>query len=88
MPNKSSTTQAVFTHKIHNEAQSRKLSLSALNPLDSQTYTRFINLPISTDRNIPYAFFYPNDSLLSWDGSNADYPNSRSGFRLSVRVEI
>lgn len=88
MPNKSSITQAVFTHKIHNEAQSRKLSLSALNPLDSQTYTRFINLPLSTDRGIPNAHFDPVNSRLIWGRSDAGLPSYRSGFRLSVRVEI
>jgi len=53
-----------------------------------ETFTRFINLPLSTDRGVPSAYFSPDDSQLRWGRSGAGNPLSSSGFRLSVRVEV
>ena len=80
--------QAMFTRKVNLEAHNKGIPLSALTSLDSQTYTRFINLPLSTGGNVPNADFFPGNSQLRWSRDDADDANSRNGFRLSVRVEI
>ena len=77
--------QQRFTQRVQKEAGQ---SLTTLNPIDSQTWTRFINLPLSADRDVPDADFSPDDRQFLFVRGNADLPYSISGFRLSVRVTI
>ena len=58
---------------------------TVLNPLDTETWTRFINLPISGG-SVPGADWSPGNRRLrfGWDG--AGFPNANGGFRLAVRL--
>jgi hypothetical protein len=67
-------------------AQNRE-GVQNIQPLDSQTYTRFIGLPIS-GVSVPLGNFKPDYGQLGLDWGSAALPYSYSGFRLEVVVEI
>lgn len=58
-----------------------------IQPLDRETFTRFIDLPISGDF-VPCGIFHSGYGRLRLDGSFAADPHSRCGFRLEVMVEV
>ncbi|TAN33273.1 hypothetical protein EPN28_02765 [Patescibacteria group bacterium] len=60
---------------------------TTLRPIDSNTWTRFINLPVSVG-DVPNACFVPGFSQAGFDGDDAGHPDPKRGFRLSVRVEL
>lgn len=67
-------------------AQNRE-GVQVIQPLDSVTFTRFIDLPISGG-NVPIGDFNPVNGRLRFVGNNAANPYSAGGFRLEVMVEI
>jgi len=67
-------------------AQNRE-GVQNIQPLDYQTWTRFIGLPISGDV-VPSCYFNSGNGRLGLDGNDEAYPYSSSGFRLEVVVEI
>ncbi len=77
--------QKLFTERVKNQSSQ---PLTNLRPLDSATWSRFIDLPLSAGGGVPGGDFYPVYRRLKFDRGDADDPDPRSGFRLSVRVEL
>ena len=42
--------------------------------------------PVSSDDNVPNAYFNPDNRQVRFNRDNPDNRNARSGFRLSMRV--
>jgi hypothetical protein len=70
--------------------ESSSQSLDTLIPPDDLdvSYNRFINLPLSSDDDVPCGCFYPGGRLLRFGGGVAALADAWGGFRLSMRTEI
>jgi len=86
-PGEYALTQALFTRHA-SRTPHPMITPDSLDPLDKDTFTRFIDLPVSSAGLVPGGCFDPDDRQLEFCGGDADDRNPRDGFRLSVRVEL
>ena len=70
--------QKRFTERLSIQA---KIPLSTINPLDKNTWTRFIHLPLA-DGSVPYGSGGSGHRRLRLDRSNAGSAGASGGFRL------
>jgi len=77
--------QQFATRAIQAEAPT---PLTTLQPLDSATYARFIDVPVSSDGFVPSGNFNPDYRKLWFGWDYAGHGYSEGGVRLLVRVEI
>ena len=61
--------------------------LQNLSPLDSTTFTRFLDLPIA-EASVPSGDFSTGHARVGFGGSSAAAPYGSGGFRSVVRVEV
>ena len=82
--------QARFTRQVQEEAAKSGTPLSTLTGLDTVTWSRFIDLPLSSDGDVPGAGLYlnPGNRRVRFGGDVALNRSSRGGFRLEVRKEL
>ncbi len=80
--------QKRFTERVSTLCETNNLKPNTINPLDSNTWTRFISLAVSSVGSVPNGYFNPGDRQLNFNWSNAGSRHSRTGFRLSVREEF
>ncbi len=81
-PSEYGATQETFTGILAGE------NLTKVNPLDSLTWTRFIDLPLSSFGFVPCADFFPAGRQLRFGEDDVEGRDPKSGFRLVVRVEL
>lgn len=64
-------------------------AVKGVSPLDSHTYTRFINLPLSPGGTALGGFFDPSEKQIVFGGVDcADEKNLKGSFRIVTRVVI
>ena len=78
--------QQFFTHSVQAEAPGG--TLTTLQPLDSVTYSRFIDLPVSAVGSVPSGCFGLGSRRLGFGEGGARWADPGGGVRLLVRVEI
>jgi hypothetical protein len=81
-------SQKRFTEQLSNIFDEYNYVPIELNPLDSESWTRFPNLPLSPHGDVPGGFFNPKKDRLFWHGNEATEKGSECGFRYGVRVEL
>lgn len=84
-PHEYAAVQKCFTERLPMMANG---SLSTVDPLDKNTWTRFIHLSLSSDGDVPDGYFNPDDRRLRFNWGDAASADAKGGFRLSVRTEI
>jgi len=85
LPQEYASLQALFTRALKDTATNRPLT--TLNPLDRDTWTRFISLPVSVG-DVPNGFWNAYDRQVGFVRSYVGFVVSRSGLRSAVRVLI
>jgi len=80
--------QARFTRMVQEEAAKTGQPLTTVTGLDVDTWSRFIDLPLSSDGGVPGADFHAEDRQVGFDWGGARNQSSGGGFRLEVRKEL
>ncbi|MBI4276311.1 hypothetical protein HY629_00535 [Candidatus Uhrbacteria bacterium] len=87
-PAEYATTQAQYTRTLHETTDAMGHPLTTLNPLDITTWTRFINVPLSSFGHVPDAGWVPDNHQLQFGGDGPVNRDAAHGFRLAVRLAL
>lgn len=80
--------QNVWPEELAEVARAENINLDNLSPLDRDTLTRYISMPLSSGGFVPVGRWDPGNRQFSFGRYDADFADPSRGFRLSVRVEI